>query len=156
MLGWLHVQSMIQYVDVFWSICPAFSRANCSQIPIYFTFFDIMNCIGHCNFECVPSWLQARECNAAIANCKLSKSQTGSGCFFQHVSNLFLVMVLVHHLRFCALGEDFLGGFVVVRQVLWNTWSTPPRTTPCITAPWFSMISEWTSWECFEVNIGET
>ena len=30
-----------------------------SQIPIYFTFFDIMNCIGHCGFECVPRWLQA-------------------------------------------------------------------------------------------------
>jgi sterol desaturase/sphingolipid hydroxylase (fatty acid hydroxylase superfamily)/predicted amino acid dehydrogenase len=27
-------------------------------IYIYFVFFDIMNCIGHCNFECVPEWLQ--------------------------------------------------------------------------------------------------
>jgi len=27
-------------------------------IYIYFIFFDIMNCIGHCNFEVVPVWLQ--------------------------------------------------------------------------------------------------
>ena len=30
------------------------------EIPIYFVFFDIMNCIGHCNFECMPIWAQAR------------------------------------------------------------------------------------------------
>ncbi|CAE7894770.1 CER3 [Symbiodinium microadriaticum] len=29
------------------------------EIPIYFVFFDIMNCIGHCNFECMPTWAQA-------------------------------------------------------------------------------------------------
>lgn len=27
-------------------------------IYIYFVWFDIMNCIGHCNFEVVPRWLQ--------------------------------------------------------------------------------------------------
>jgi sterol desaturase/sphingolipid hydroxylase (fatty acid hydroxylase superfamily) len=27
-------------------------------IYAYFIFFDIMNCIGHCNFEVVPLWLQ--------------------------------------------------------------------------------------------------
>ncbi|CAE8604335.1 unnamed protein product, partial [Polarella glacialis] len=27
-------------------------------IPIYFVWFDIMNCIGHCNFECIPRWMQ--------------------------------------------------------------------------------------------------
>lgn len=29
-------------------------------IPIYFTWFDIMNCIGHCGFEVMPKCLQAR------------------------------------------------------------------------------------------------
>jgi len=28
-------------------------------IPLYFVWFDVMNCIGHCGFECVPRWLQA-------------------------------------------------------------------------------------------------
>jgi sterol desaturase/sphingolipid hydroxylase (fatty acid hydroxylase superfamily) len=27
-------------------------------IYIYFIYFDIMNCIGHCNFEVVPLWMQ--------------------------------------------------------------------------------------------------
>eukprot|EP00435_Cladocopium_sp_Y103_P009747 s4487_g2.t1 len=36
-----------------------FGCFSTSLIPIYFTFFDIMNCIGHCNFEVVPRWLQA-------------------------------------------------------------------------------------------------
>ena len=27
-------------------------------IPIYFVWFDIMNCAGHCNFECFPRWSQ--------------------------------------------------------------------------------------------------
>jgi len=28
-------------------------------VYIYFIFFDTMNCIGHCNFEVVPVWLQS-------------------------------------------------------------------------------------------------
>eukprot|EP00434_Breviolum_minutum_P042250 symbB.v1.2.037598.t1/scaffold5587.1/size25568/1 len=36
-----------------------FGCFSTTLIPIYFTFFDIMNCIGHCGFECVPRWLQA-------------------------------------------------------------------------------------------------
>lgn len=27
-------------------------------IPIYFAWFDVMNCIGHCNFEVIPLWMQ--------------------------------------------------------------------------------------------------
>ena len=27
-------------------------------IPIYFAWFDAMNCAGHCNFECFPLWTQ--------------------------------------------------------------------------------------------------
>ena len=29
------------------------------QIPLYFAWFDAMNCAGHCNFECFPRWCQA-------------------------------------------------------------------------------------------------
>jgi len=28
-------------------------------VPIYFFFFDVLNCIGHCNFEVIPLWMQA-------------------------------------------------------------------------------------------------
>jgi sterol desaturase/sphingolipid hydroxylase (fatty acid hydroxylase superfamily)/predicted amino acid dehydrogenase len=35
-----------------------FGHFSYEIIYIYFVFFDIMNCIGHCNFECVPVWLQ--------------------------------------------------------------------------------------------------
>eukprot|EP00931_Biecheleriopsis_adriatica_P065680 TRINITY_DN40174_c0_g1_i1.p1 TRINITY_DN40174_c0_g1~~TRINITY_DN40174_c0_g1_i1.p1 ORF type:complete len:582 (+),score=90.65 TRINITY_DN40174_c0_g1_i1:51-1748(+) len=35
--------------------CQCFSYG---LIPLYFVWFDIMNCIGHCNFECVPGWMQ--------------------------------------------------------------------------------------------------
>mmetsp|Transcript_97848 Transcript_97848/g.258417 ORF Transcript_97848/g.258417 Transcript_97848/m.258417 type:complete len:691 (-) Transcript_97848:111-2183(-) len=40
-------------------LLPAFcGHFSYELVYIYFTFFDIMNCIGHCNFECVPEWLQ--------------------------------------------------------------------------------------------------
>jgi sterol desaturase/sphingolipid hydroxylase (fatty acid hydroxylase superfamily)/predicted amino acid dehydrogenase len=40
-------------------LLPAFcGQFSYELVYIYFTFFDIMNCIGHCNFECVPTWLQ--------------------------------------------------------------------------------------------------
>eukprot|EP00933_Yihiella_yeosuensis_P018032 TRINITY_DN14966_c0_g3_i1.p1 TRINITY_DN14966_c0_g3~~TRINITY_DN14966_c0_g3_i1.p1 ORF type:complete len:655 (+),score=87.20 TRINITY_DN14966_c0_g3_i1:93-2057(+) len=35
-----------------------FGQFSYELIPIYFVFFDIMNCIGHCNFECIPKWMQ--------------------------------------------------------------------------------------------------
>ena len=34
---------------------------GCFSFPLvylYFTFFDVLNCIGHCNFELVPRWAQ--------------------------------------------------------------------------------------------------
>jgi len=36
----------------------AFDKFSAGQIPLYFFFFDVMNCAGHCNFECFPRWTQ--------------------------------------------------------------------------------------------------
>ena len=33
-------------------------RFSLGQIPLYFVWFDVMNCAGHCNFECFPRWAQ--------------------------------------------------------------------------------------------------
>jgi len=66
-------------------------------IPIYFVFFDIMNCIGHCNFECMPIW-----------------AQTGPLKYFVYTSSYHSL----HHSKykynyclFCPLW-DYLGGTV--------------------------------------------
>jgi len=50
--GYLAIFSMPFLLPAF---CGHFSH---ELVYIYFTFFDIMNCIGHCNFECIPEWLQ--------------------------------------------------------------------------------------------------
>jgi len=35
-----------------------FGKFSLLQIPLYFAWFDAMNCAGHCNFECFPRWTQ--------------------------------------------------------------------------------------------------